>query len=484
MKDFETGHELFDHIIDFRMGSFTSILDKTYTESLVFLNALLSHSKRLPVYIITRQDVETPFNLLKVDVMEKSMNDLNLTIADIRSKVTKGVIIHYYLPHLLLKENEDALLKMFSYWSGKIADTELIEFFPLPQGAFPPFEKKLQALTDAVIVIKIEKSEDTYRQFFSIPRGSKPIYHLTEFPYIIENGHLLIKWGDEYRDKPPEEYGEDLEKNVELLLENLYSYQVVPGPFSIEDQKLPSYEYLLISQCLGRRLDEITLLFPEQSDYIIENLARWKLRGLVSFENAETHKMTQQIKPISLGFEFALSLPTSLTMFLLNLRRRYSDNQPRMVSFDAYMAMKKSAEALAKIFIPKSSEALAQLSEIESFFQEIASRQTAIEHSTSLGENPTIKLELEYLPKICELTLRSGYSMHSETREVGPNEWNLMIDDCHICRDEESVTPICQMLGGTIVGALSVVFKERFECKEIECKAMGNEACVFQIKKL
>ena len=484
MKNFETGHELFDYIIDFRMGTFTSILDKTYTESLSFLNALFSHSKKLPVYIISRQDLETPFDIIRVDVTEKSMNDLNLTIADIRNKVKKGIIIHYYLPHLLLKENEDALLKMFSYWSGKIAETELIEFFPLPQDTFPPFEKKLQALTDAVIVIKIEKSEDAYRQYFSIPRGSKPIYHLTEFPYIIENGQLLIKWGDEYRDKPPEEFGEDLEKNKEFLYENLYSLQVMPGPFSIEDQKLPSYEYLLISQCIGRRLDEIVLLFPEQSDYILENLAKWKLRGLVSFEDAEMNKATHQIKPMSFSFELALNLPTSVTMFLLNLMRRNSENRPRMVSYDAYMAMKKSAEALAKIFIPKSSEAIAQLSEFESFFQEIASRQTAIEHSASLGENPELKLELQYLPKICTLTLLSGYNMPSVTREMGPNEWNLEIEDCHICRDEESVTPTCQMLSGTIVGALSVVFKEKFECKEIYCKAMGDEACVFHIKKL
>ena len=484
MKNFETGHELFDHIIDFRMGTFISILDKTYTESLSFLNALFSHSSERPIYIISRQDVDTPFEIIKVDVTEKSMNDLNLTIADIRNKVKKGVIIHYYLPHLLLKENEDALLKMFSYWSGKIAETELIEFFPLPQDTFPPFEKKLQALTDAVIVIKIEKSEDAYRQYFSIPRGSKPIYHLTEFPYIVENKQLLIKWGDEYRDKPPEEFGEDLEKNKDFLLENLYSLQVSPGPFSIEDMKLPSYEYLLVSQCIGRRLDEIMLLFPEQSEYILENLAKWKLRGLVSFEDTEMRKMTHQIKPMSFNFELALNLPTSVTMFLLNLMRRSSDNKPRMVSYDAYIAMKRSAEALAKIFIPKSSEAIAQLSEFESFFQEIASRQTAIEHSAALGENPEIKLELQYLPKICALTLLSGYNMKSETHESGPNEWTLEIHDCHICRDEESVTPVCQMLSGTIIGALSVVFKERFECKEIRCKAMGDEACVFQIRKL
>jgi len=112
MKNFETGHELFDHIIDFRMGTFTSILDKTYTESLSFLNALFSHSRKLPVYIISRQDIDTPFDIIKVDVTEKSMNDLNLTIADIRNKVRKGVIIHYYLPHLLLKHVQVSMPRM------------------------------------------------------------------------------------------------------------------------------------------------------------------------------------------------------------------------------------------------------------------------------------------------------------------------------------------------------------------------------------
>lgn len=210
MKSFKTGHELFDVISNLKTGSLITVLDETYSESFDFINALLSNYKDLPVYVLAPHEVETPFEIIKIDVT-KSLNDLNLTVASVREKIKRGVIIHRYLPYILLKENENAFLRMLNYWSSKIADTELVEFFLLPQGTFMPFEKKLQAVTDGVIVIKVGKDEEGYQPTFSILRGSKPTYHFVEFPCFINQGQLLIKWGDRYLFRAPEKLKEKLD---------------------------------------------------------------------------------------------------------------------------------------------------------------------------------------------------------------------------------------------------------------------------------
>jgi len=209
MKAFKTGHELFDLISNLRTGSLVCVLDETYSESLDFLNALLLNLKEMPVYVLAPYEVETPFPIIKIDIT-KSLNEINLEIASIREKVNKGVLIHRYLPYILLKENENAFLKMLNYWSSKIAETELVEFVLLPRGTFMPFEKKLQAITDGVIAIKVEKREEDYQPMFSILRGSKPVYHFIEFPCFIKEGQLLIKWGDKFTVNAPEIRKEDI----------------------------------------------------------------------------------------------------------------------------------------------------------------------------------------------------------------------------------------------------------------------------------
>lgn len=210
MKLFKTGHELFDSISNLRTGSLISVLDDTFSESLDFLSALLSNLKEMPVYVLSPQEVQTPFEVIKLDVTQ-SLNDINLTIAGIREKIKRGVLIHRYLPHILgMGGDENAMLRMLNYWANKIANTGLVEFFLLPRGTFMPFEKKLQAITDGVIVIKVEKRDGTYQPLFSILRGSKPIYQFIEFPCLIKGKQLFIKWGTKYAVHAPKGKEEEI----------------------------------------------------------------------------------------------------------------------------------------------------------------------------------------------------------------------------------------------------------------------------------
>jgi hypothetical protein len=46
MEKFESGHEVFDEISSFPIGSFILVLDKTHFESSIFLTTLLSNKNQ------------------------------------------------------------------------------------------------------------------------------------------------------------------------------------------------------------------------------------------------------------------------------------------------------------------------------------------------------------------------------------------------------------------------------------------------------
>ncbi len=53
--------------------------------------------------------------------------------------------------------------------------------------------------------------------------------------------------------------------------------------------------------------------------------------------------------------------------------------------------------------------------------------------------------------------------------------------DCFICNGIKSNNPVCHILEGTVTGSCGILFKKKFECNEIECKAMDADTCTFQI---
>jgi len=145
-KTFRTGHEIFDEISGFQIGSTICIFDETHTESLLFLEALLSKMKDTPICLLASQPMETSFRLINTEI-EKPLNDINLSVAKLREEVETGIIIHHYLPHILLRVSEDEVLKMLEYWMQKISGKDFIEVFTLPKETYPTFEKRLKRTT-------------------------------------------------------------------------------------------------------------------------------------------------------------------------------------------------------------------------------------------------------------------------------------------------------------------------------------------------
>ncbi len=476
---FQTEHEIFDEITNFRTGDSIGVFDDTHTESILFLNSLLSKHKSLPVYVLSPTYVETPFIKRNIEIT-RSLNDINISTAEFREEIQKGIIIHHYLPRILLKENEEAILQMLEYWSNKISDKEFIEFFTLPKETFPTFEKKLQALTNGVIKLNISKKEDTYIQTLMVLRGSKPRYHLMEFPYRIEDDKLLIWWDDEYTYRLPRETEMEVKRIKSYLTENLYSTRINKKEFL---HSINPYEYLLFSEIVDKRLDEIQSLFPERMDDILETLAKWKIAGCINFSEVEKVEHKPPREKLNFITRMGLAIPNYLTLLILRLQGTYKEKRIRKVPFDGYLSLKNSAEAVIKMFLPQDTKVIERLSEIEYFLHEIAGRRTALEHIQSLGENSSAKLEKKYIPKLCNLIMRVGYDLKTSVKTLSPNRFELTVKNCYICRDRESEKPMCQLLASTLVGTLSILIKEKFTCREIKCRALGDKDCVFLIQK-
>ncbi len=476
---FKTRHEVFDEITNLRIGHSISVFDETHTESILFLNSLLSKQKSLQVYVLSPTHVETPFKVRNVDIT-RSLNDVNLSVAEFRGEIQRGIIIHHYLPRVLLKENEEAILQMLEYWSNKIADKKFIEFFTLPKETFPSFERKLQALANGVIRLDISKQEESYRQTFMVLRGSKPQYHITEFPYRVDNNRLLIFWEGEYTERLPKETEVEIKRIKSYLMENQYSIKIDKKEFI---HSMNPYEYLLFSEIVDKRLDEIQMLFPERIDDVLETLAKWKIAGYIGFREMEKLEHKPLKGKLNLFTKIGLKIPTFLSLLALRLQGTYGEKRIRKVPLDGYVSLKNSAEAVARIFLPPDTRVVEKLPDIESFFLEMAGRRTALEHIEALGENSSAQLDVKYVPKLCSLALSVGYDLKSNIKVLNPNTYELTIKNCFICRGSKSEEPICQMLGSTLVGTLSILIKEKFTWHEIKCQAMGDDNCVFLFQR-
>jgi hypothetical protein len=481
MEKFKSGHEVFDEISSFPIGSFILVLDKTHFESLIFLNTLLSNkNQKRHVCLLTPYPIEGPFEAIKLDLQKLSLQEISITINKLRDSLRGGIIIHNYLPHILVKEDEGIVLKMVESWYGKSVEKETTEFFTLPKDTFPIFEKKFNSLAYGSIELTIKKEENAVQQFFSISRACKPEYHMREFQYLIKDNRLLIKWGDELIETFPKEEELIIKEKINYLKENLYSLRISIGSTELYD--LPVQEYLLASQLIGKRLGTIKFLFPEIFDQLLRKIAIWNIRGFIKLNEVEEEKPISKEK-LGLSTRIALSLPSPF----LSLAALYKLRFPRAVPVDCYLALKKATESFVNIIMKRIKEPMdieLNFNEIEKFFQSMAGRVASIEHIKKVGEDPLNKLELSNLPKLISLTLFHGWGLKAKIKKEVENIYTIDVKKCYLCKDIKSKEPVCQVLSGIIEGMLAITLKERFSCEEIKCKAMGDESCVFSLKRL
>ncbi|MGP3667908.1 MAG: V4R domain-containing protein [Candidatus Bathyarchaeota archaeon] len=472
----KTYHEVFDEIAILRNGFIIMVTDEAHFDSMIFLNSLLSeYAKKKPVKVVTMYDVLTSFGQVKLDKIS-SLSELSIFIGHVRENVREGVIIHHYFPHILVQHGEVNTLKLVEHWLTEIREKPLLEFITLPQNTFPTFEKTLDVTLPGVIRLTVKKENESYTRSFTIYRACKPVYHGTSFPYLVENGKLLIKFGKKFIDKLPITESDKIEQEKHYMLENIKRLRIVLRKL---DPKLftPS-EYLIATQLHTMPLMEVKMLFPESFDEILNRIARWVVEGIVELqEESEDIIREEKIHPPTKRIKIALKLPNWL--FLKFVKK------PHKVPLESLLSLRKIIETTLQIYLPKEEEPLQALKFCEKLSHELSARRTAISHALSLGEDPRGKLNLSYLPKIVSLTLASGFGFRMcETSRIAENVWKVKVKDCFICEDVKSSEPVCHIVSGTINGVLPVMFKESFSCEEVECKAMGHPVCAFIVRRM
>ncbi|MEM4250851.1 MAG: 4-vinyl reductase [Candidatus Bathyarchaeia archaeon] len=479
MPKFLTRNEVFDHIADIALGSSLAILDITRFESMFFLNSLLSNlPSREKIIVCSCEPLETPFHLNRISLDRlHDLTELSLEVERCRQAAgDEGVVIHHYLPHLLVKESEELVLRMVEYWLAKQPDVQTTQFFTLPTATFPAFEKKLQALVSGVISIHVVRTDKESLLSFQITGTCRPEYHMKEFPFLVQDGRLKIKWRGSFTDVLPREEETFIKDRIEFLRANLYSTRIVRGEAQPKSEDLSLHDLWLLSQLVGWRLDQVTCYFPEESDEVLRKLALWNLRDFVRFEPTEPHPPAPLKKQLKSRTHFALFLPTPVSLQLLRKRQH-------TIPMAVYNALRRSVHAFILDRMQKV-ELGRELSEFETYFQDMTARAAAVETFRLLGEDIRREFDMKYLPKILALAIYYGYGVRPKISRLSEGLFHIEVRDCFICSGAQSEAPVCQLLIGTIVGCCSVVFKKRFTCSEVRCKAAGDASCVFHLKEI
>jgi predicted hydrocarbon binding protein len=63
------------------------------------------------------------------------------------------------------------------------------------------------------------------------------------------------------------------------------------------------------------------------------------------------------------------------------------------------------------------------------------------------------------------------------------NKWAYIDKSCALCAGKESDAPICWGWVGTLAESLNWLTGKEFEIDQVECRAMGDRACVWEINK-
>jgi predicted hydrocarbon binding protein len=481
-KQFFSGHPIFDSIVNLNFGTSVLMLDETFSEAQKLLHILFenygrsSNNHYFEVVPYTSQLADVHFVL----VGEKSLSDVSISVNKIRSEHPNTPIVHTALPDMIMKNDPDDILRLLMAWQKNIRAAGTLEFFILPKGAFQDLERKVLTVVDGAIEIRVDQAENRFRSYLKPIRSCSPDSHLKEFQYIIEQQRLMIWWNDRFTDTMAAYDIEEVKHRVEDYKRNLRFTKIVPGERF--DSQMSVYEYWMMSQIQGKLLSEIEEIFPEEFDDVLRKIASWQISDLVRVVQTPPVKVSGKRKThVSMRTKLSLRLPTWLTSKMLRLMT----GRPRTVPLDAFIFNRKATLAFIDMLLARldltDTDYTERLLEMQKRFYEVGSRETALKHTKLIGENASLKMDMKTLPKILELTFISSYHDRPEISRVSDKEYLLTFRDCYECNDVKYTKPVCSPIEGIVEGICGVIFKTKVKCREIECKAIGDQACVFRL---
>jgi predicted hydrocarbon binding protein len=75
-----------------------------------------------------------------------------------------------------------------------------------------------------------------------------------------------------------------------------------------------------------------------------------------------------------------------------------------------------------------------------------------------------------------------GIDWHAHIEDRG-DKLAYIVEDCTVCIDREADAAICTVFTGNISEATLWLMEKEYDVQEVECRAMGAKACVWEISK-
>ncbi|PUA31527.1 MAG: hypothetical protein B9J98_06155 [Candidatus Terraquivivens tikiterensis] len=478
MKKFLTGHEVFDEIADIYYGSALLVLDSGYGEALRFLMNLMK--RQGAVRLVLGEGPSSREGL--IFIKPSTLNDISIAVNDLRRRNQRSVLIHEYLPDLLIKYEHDPIMKLLETWKHEIRNNMTVEFYLLPKGAFPEMEKKILAIFDGGLEVRLSQSKRlTFYDFIPI-RCCRPEWNLRPVRYEYRDDRILMEWQGEMTDRLMLPLPWLVDERIRYYMENLARLKLRVNRKDLTEHFT---EYLwFFSYFNDKTLLDVRLLFPEIFEDLLKKIAIWESQGYVSVSEVE-EKPVKYVEPVKKGrlsfkTRLALGMPPRLFFNFLGIK------EGARVPGSVYNIERNAMFELINILVggaeTERREVVERLLRIREDFHQLIGRQRALEAIREIGENPLERLDMKYLPKIMALTLYFGFRLKCTVETVSGNVFRIRVPDCFLCMDTVSEIPICAPITGALSGTASVVFKEPVRTKEIKCKATGHDECVFELK--
>ncbi|GBC68951.1 hypothetical protein HRbin01_00641 [archaeon HR01] len=470
-----TGHSLFDHIVHLYPGMSVLVLDETFSEGRNLIKTLFRDPEMLTEIHSSHYAVPEKS---RIAISLESLQDVSIQVNQLRRTIQSRVLVHSYLPELLIRRGSDEVLRLLEIWKKDVAQTNHLEFYLLPKGTFEDLEKKLMAVLDGVLEISVVRKENIFNYYFTPIRVCDPQYHLKTFQYKLVGGSLLIEWEGQFIDKLPGPASP--EEILRALTERSEGYVIEKKEVSIEN--ISFNDYLLLTSLNGRRVSEVRQLFPDRWDEIVEKLSRWVLAGMVKLVEVEPEPKLGQRNSLKLKSRLLLSIPSSLSLKLIRMSRGFIGSRVRTVPLDAHIAVLTAMKNVVDFVFGDRPDLKLEVQQSTRFFGELSARETALKYVKILEGTPYTVFKPEHLPKIVALTLKTGWDLDISIVEKDEDTYVFEISDCHLCKDVRSETPFCdKFVSSVVVGAIAICYRIKSECYEFMCRATGADRCAFQI---
>ena len=312
-----TGHDIFDTIVKIPYSSSILIVDENFSESKQLLTALLSskdNNIRFAEISAKKNSVKDAETMILAE--STNINSTNASVSNFRQSHRRWVIIHAYLPDLLVRFPNENVLRMIDSWRSKINEAETAEIFILPKDTFNDVEKRLRSISDGVIELSSSNHADNNKRFFTPIRCTTAEYDVRRFEYLIHKSRLKIRWGQDFIESFPHSYQSEHIQKMKLIESQKTHLNVVKGAKEvIEDLSLK--DKLLLSQILNKDVEQILTLFHDKKQSVLETIVKWNINGIIDLKPIQGKNSIMLKRKLNLATKLMLLLPTGFASMLL-----------------------------------------------------------------------------------------------------------------------------------------------------------------------